>query len=129
MSDSIPKDLRYTKEHEWARRDGDLVVVGVTQHAVDQLGDITMVSLPSEGDEVTEGDSFGDIDSVKAVSELFAPISGVVAAVNEGLEDEPEKVNQDPYGDGWLVKLKPADESQLDALLDAGAYEELVAED
>lgn len=127
MSDEIPADLRYTKEHEWARLDGDVIVVGITTHAVEQLGDITLVTVPEEGTTVTQGESFGDIDSVKAVSELYAPISGEIAEHNAALEDAPELVNEDPYGKGWLVKIKPSDRSQLDGLLDAEAYTELVA--
>ncbi|MCX4245886.1 glycine cleavage system protein GcvH [Paraliomyxa miuraensis] len=128
MSDEIPADLRYTKEHEWARRDGDLIVVGITAHAVEQLGDITLITVPEPGTAVTQGESFGDIDSVKAVSELFAPVSGEIAERNDELEDAPETVNEDPYGEGWLVKIKPSDPSQLDGLLDAEAYAELVAQ-
>lgn len=126
--DSIPKDLRYTKDHEWARLDGDLIVVGVTAHAVEQLGDITMVSLPNPGTELAAGESFGDIDSVKAVSELFAPLSGAVVECNEVLEDAPETVNEDPYGEGWLLKLKAGDPAELETLLDADAYAKLVAD-
>ncbi|MEM9458006.1 MAG: glycine cleavage system protein GcvH [Myxococcota bacterium] len=129
MSDSIPADLRYTKEHEWARRDGDLIVVGITAHAVEQLGDITMVTISDPGTAITQGQSFGDIDSVKAVSELYAPVDGELVEVNAALEDAPETVNEAPYGDGWLVKLRPRDMAQLDALLDAAAYGKLVAED
>ena len=128
MSDQIPADLRYTKEHEWARRDGDLVVVGITAHAVEQLGDITLVSAADPGTAVTAGESFGDIDSVKAVSELYAPLDGEITEVNAALEDAPELVNSDPYGEGWLVKIKPSDMAHLDGLLDADAYGKLVAE-
>ena len=129
MSDEIPKDLRYTKDHEWARLDGELVVVGITAHAVEKLGDITMVTLPDVGTTVEAGESFGDVDSVKAVSELFAPISGEVAETNAALEDAPETVNDAPYGDGWMVKIKPSDRAQLDEMLDAEAYATIVAED
>lgn len=125
---TFPADSRYTKEHEWARLDGDVVVVGITRHAVEQLGDITMVTLPEPGTSVTAGESFGDIDSVKAVSELYAPVDGEVLERNESLEDAPEKVNEAPHTDGWLVKIKPSDKSQLDALMDAAAYEKYVAE-
>lgn len=129
MSDQIPEDLRYTKEHEWARREGDLVVVGITAHAVEQLGDITLVTVPDAGTAITQGESFGDIDSVKAVSELYAPIDGEIAEVNAALEDAPEKVNEAPYTDGWLLKIKPSKPEQLDALLDAEAYATLVKDD
>jgi len=117
MSDEIPKDLRYTKEHEWARRQGEVIVIGITAHAVDQLGDITMVSLPEVGTVVTLGESFGDIDSVKAVSELFAPISGEIVKCNEALDETPEIVNEAPYGSGWLLEIKPSDPTQLEGLL------------
>ncbi|MCA9692068.1 MAG: glycine cleavage system protein GcvH [Nannocystaceae bacterium] len=127
MNDSIPANLRYTKEHEWARVDGDVIVVGITAHAVEQLGDITMLTLPAVGDSVTAGEAFGDVDSVKAVSELFAPVTGEVVEVNGALEDAPERVNEDPYGDGWLVKIKV--DGGLDDLLDAAAYRKLVDED
>ena len=127
MSD-IPENLRYSKDHEWARTEGDLVVVGITAHAVGQLGDITMVTLPDVGTPVDEGDSFGDVDSVKAVSELYAPLAGEVVETNALLDDEPEKVNQDPYGDGWMVKFRPASASAIEALLDAAAYAKHVEE-
>lgn len=129
MSDEIPKDLRYTKEHEWARRQGDVIVIGITAHAVEQLGDITMVSLPEVGTVVTLGESFGDIDSVKAVSELFAPVSGEIVACNDALDETPETVNEAPYGDGWLLEIKPSDPSQLEGLLDAASYATLVADE
>ena len=128
MSDEIPEDLRYTKDHEWARKDGGQIVDGITQHAVDQLGDITLVTLPEVGTTIARGDSFGDIDSVKAVSELFAPVSGKITARNEELEASPELVNESPYGKGWLVKIEPSEASELDELLDAEAYRELTAD-
>jgi glycine cleavage system H protein len=127
MSD-IPADCRYTKEHEWARRDGDVIVIGITAHAVEQLGDITMVTLPEPGTAVSQGDAFGDVDSVKAVSELYAPIDGEVVARNDELEDAPEKVNDEPYAAGWMIKIKPADDAQFEALMDATAYAAVVAE-
>jgi glycine cleavage system H protein len=126
MSDSIPEGLRYTKEHEWARLDGDVVVVGITAHAVEQLGDITLVTLPEPGTTVKAGESFGDVDSVKAVSELYAPIDGEVVERNAALDDAPEKVNETPYGDGWMLKIKPASAADLDRLLDAKAYSALI---
>jgi glycine cleavage system H protein len=126
MSDSIPEGLRYTKEHEWARLEGDVVVVGITAHAVEQLGDITLVTLPEPGTAVKAGASFGDVDSVKAVSELYAPIDGEVVERNAALDDAPEKVNEAPYGDGWMLKIKPANPADLDGLLDAKAYAALV---
>ncbi len=123
----IPADLKYTKEHEWARIEGAEATVGITAHAVEQLGDVTMVTLPEVGTEVTAGEPFGDIDSVKAVSELYAPVSGKIVAVNEALEDQPELVNASPYGDGWLVKI--AVEGGTEGLLSAEAYAELLASD
>jgi len=122
----FPEDLRYTKDHEWARKEGDVVTVGVTGFAVEQLGDITLVDLPGVGDEVTAGEAFGTIESVKSVSDLYAPVSGKVAAINEALEDKPELVNEAPYGDGWLVRIEGSGE--YDALMDGAAYTALVAE-
>ncbi len=126
MSQDVPANLRYTKEHEWARRDGDVIVVGITAHAVEQLGDITLVTLPSIGTKVGAGDRFGDVDSVKAVSELYAPIAGEIVAKNEDLDATPERVNEDPYGAGWMIKIKPADAAAFDGLLDADAYGKLL---
>lgn len=122
----FPKDLRYTKEHEWARRSGGTVTIGVTGYAVDQLGDITLVDLPEVGTESKAGEAFGTIESVKSVSDLYAPISGKVAKINESLEDEPELVNESPYDKGWLVEIEPTGE-ELDSLMDAAAYAEMVA--
>jgi glycine cleavage system H protein len=128
MASDLPSDLRYTKEHEWARRDGDLVVVGITAHAVEQLGDITLVSLPEPGTAVKAGQTFGDIDSVKAVSELYAPVDGEIVEVNPTLESSPEKVNEAPYGEGWMLKLRPKNAADLDGLMDAKAYGEYLAD-
>ncbi len=124
----FPSDLRYTKEHEWARKEGDLLVVGITAHAVEQLGDITMVTLPEAGTTLTRGEAFGDVDSVKAVSELYAPVDGEVAEVNAELEDAPEAVNDAPYEGGWMLKIKPADPAAFDALMDAEAYAKFCAD-
>ena len=124
----VPGDLRYTKEHEWVRVDGDEATVGVTQYAADQLGDIVFVELPEAGRALEQFATFGVVESVKAVSDLFAPLSGEVIAANEALADQPELVNRDPYGDGWMVRVRVADATQVDALLDPGAYEQLVAE-
>lgn len=123
---TLPNELRYTRDHEWARVDGDIVTVGITTHAVDALGDITLVTLPAVGSRTEAGARFGDIDSVKAVSELFAPITGEVVAVNDSLGSSPELVNQDPYGDGWMVKIRVADPTELGALLDAETYAKLL---
>ena len=126
---NIPSNLRYTKDHEWARIEADgTITVGITTHAVDQLGDITLVTLPGVGSKVTAGERFGDIDSVKAVSELFAPISGEVTAVNEHLADSPEAVNADPYGVGWMIRMRPTDSDALGDLLTAEQYTRHVVE-
>ena len=122
-----PKNLRYTKDHEWARRDGGGVVVGITAHAQEALGDVVFVELPKVGDAVTAGSPFGVVESTKAVSELFAPISGKVTRVNGALTDEPSTLNSDPYGAGWIVEIQPSDPAQLDGLMDADAYGELLA--
>ena len=118
-----PKDLRYTKDHEWARREGAVVRVGITAHAVEQLGEVTLVDLPAPGTKVTAGERFGDIESVKAVSELFSPISGEVVEINGELEGSPELVNDGPYEGGWLITVRPSAPAELEALMDAGAYE------
>ena len=121
----FPKDLRYTKDHEWARKEGSSITVGVTAFAVEQLGDITLVDLPEVGTEVKEGEAFGNIESVKSVSDLFAPVGGKVVRINEELEERPELVNESCYADGWLVAIEGGE--GFDTLLDAGAYSELVA--
>ena len=118
----IPDDLRYSREDEWARLEGQRVTIGVTDYAQQQLGDIVFVELPEVGRQIEAGEPFGVIESVKAVSDLFAPISGEVVEVNEGLAERPEAVNEDCYGDGWMIVVSPAEPSQLDALLDAAAY-------
>lgn len=125
MSD-FPTDVKYTKEHEWARVEGDLVRVGVTRYAVDQLGDVTLVDLPSVGDSVTADERFGDIESVKTVSELFSPISGEIVEINPLVDEAPETVNEDPYGEGWFMLVRPSEPSQLDGLLDAAGYESFI---
>jgi glycine cleavage system H protein len=125
---TIPSDLRYTKEHEWVRVDGDVATVGITAHAADELGDIVFVELPGAGTALEQFATFGVVESVKAVSDLFAPISGEVIEANAALSATPEVVNTDPYGNGWLLRLRVADAAQVDALLDATAYEALTAE-
>ncbi|HHH29272.1 MAG TPA: glycine cleavage system protein GcvH [Polyangiaceae bacterium] len=121
---SIPSDLRYTKEHEWARREADgRIRVGITAHAIEQLGDVTLIDLPTVGTDMTKGDHFGDIESVKAVSELFAPLAGEVVEVNEALEDEPELVNDSPYDQGWMILVQPESTEEFDGLMDADAYD------
>lgn len=126
MADN-PKDLRYTKEHEWARRTGTTVVVGVTAHAQEALGDVVYVDLPKLGSVLTAGASFGTVESTKAVSELFAPLSGKVVKVNQALADQPQLINQDPYGKGWICEVEPSASSEFDGLMDASAYEALLA--
>jgi glycine cleavage system H protein len=119
----IPSELRYTKDHEWARKSGDLIEVGVTAYAVEQLGDVTLVDLPAVGAKVASHQRFGDIESVKTVSELFAPIGGEVAEVNAALRDKPELINDGPYTQGWMVRIKPSSLAEFEALMDAAAYE------
>lgn len=117
----LPQDVRYTEDHEWAGKTGGNIRVGVSDYAQDQLGDIVFVEFPEVGDSFDKGDEFGTLESVKAVSELYIPVSGEIVAVNEALEDEPELINQDPYG-AWIVEIKPADEGELDSLLSAEEY-------
>jgi glycine cleavage system H protein len=122
-----PEDLKYTSEHEWVRSgNGTTVRVGITEYAADQLGDIVFVTPPSVGEDVSAGDACGELESTKSVSDIFCPISGVVSAVNPVLDANPETINTDPYGDGWLFELEIASESDLDDLLDADAYAEQV---
>lgn len=124
----IPAELRYTKEHEWVRVEADEATIGITEYAASQLGDVVFVELPENGTSLEQFATFGVVESVKAVSDLFAPLSGEVVARNEDLADHPEVVNSDPYGAGWMVRLRVADEGQLGELLDATAYEQLTAE-
>ncbi|MBX6394959.1 MAG: glycine cleavage system protein GcvH [Alicyclobacillaceae bacterium] len=119
----IPSDLKYSKEHEWVRVDGNRAVIGITDFAQSELGDIVFVELPSVGDEVRAGQTFGTVESVKTVSDLYAPVSGKVVEVNEALGDAPEKVNQDPYGEGWMIVVEMSDPGELDHLLDADGYQ------
>lgn len=128
---SVPKDLKYTEEHEWVRFEQDRAVIGITDYAQEALGEIVFVELPVEGDEMFQGDSFGGAESTKAVSELFAPISGEIAEVNDLLVDSPELVNADPYGDGWIVKIhvEELDEGEVEKLLDPSDYEELIEDE
>ncbi len=122
-----PKELRYTKEHEWVRVDGDTAVIGITSHAQDQLGDIVFVELPKTGAKAHAAQSFGTVESVKAVSDIYAPLSGDIVEVNEDLIDAPETVNQDPHGGGWLIKIKISDKTELDTLMTAEDYESYVS--
>lgn len=124
----IPDELRYTAEHEWVRdSSGDAVRVGITDFAQDALGDIVYVQLPEVGDDVTAGDAFGEVESTKSVSEIYAPISGEVTSINQAVVDNPELINTDPYGGGWLVEIRPADPAAVAALLDAEGYSQLTA--
>src|SRR5512140_1079166 len=119
---NIPDDLKYTKDHEWARQKGTKVLVGITDFAQDQLGDVVFVELPAVGDEVKRGESFGVVESTKAVSELFAPVSGKVVEVNDPLVEAPESINEDPYEEGWMIAIEPSDPKELADLLDVKAY-------
>jgi glycine cleavage system H protein len=123
---SVPEELQYTKSHEWVRTEGDTATIGITDHAQEELGDIVFVELPEQGATIDAGDSFGTIESVKAVSDLYAPVGGEVVEVNEALNDSPEKINEDPYGDGWIVKFRVSEEGDL---LSASDYERLLEEE
>ncbi len=127
---SVPEDLQYTKSHEWVRTEGDTVTVGITEHAQDELGDVVFVELPEKGATFEAGDSFGTVESVKAVSDLYAPVGGEVVEVNSSLDDSPEKINEDPYGEGWIVKLRLSGDSPAGGdLLSADDYEKLLEEE
>jgi glycine cleavage system H protein len=121
-----PADLKYDREHEWVRVEGDVAVIGISHFAQDQLGEVVYVDLPSAEDELMAGETFGEIESVKSVSELYSPVSGEVVEVNADLDGAPETINSDPYGAGWMVKVKMADPSQLDDLMSAEEYESFV---
>lgn len=125
---SNPTDYKYTKDHEWAKREEKRIRVGITEYAQQELGDIVFVELPEVGKEFQQGDTFCTVESVKAVSEIYAPVSGTVVEVNEALTDAPETVNQAPFADGWMVLLEPSDESQLEALLSAADYDKMIEE-
>ena len=118
----FPGDVRYSQDHEWARRDGDVFTVGISDFAQDQLGDVVFVELPEKGSTFGKGQDFGTVESVKAVSELFMPLAGQVVEVNAALEDSPEKVNNDPYGEGWMIKIRPDNPGDFDALMDRDVY-------
>jgi glycine cleavage system H protein len=123
---SVPEELEYTKTHEWVRREGEEAIVGITDHAQEELGDVVFIELPEQGASFSAGDSFGVIESVKAVSDLYAPVGGEVVDANESLNDTPEKVNEDPYGDGWMIRLRISGEGEL---LSADEYERLLEEE
>ena len=126
---SIPSELKYSASHEWVRLEGDVAVCGITHHAQDALGDVVFVDMPEVGDDVTKGEGAAEIESVKAVSDIYAPVTGAILEINEALEDAPETVNGDPYGDGWLFKIQMSDSSELDSLLDAAGYESQLTAD
>ena len=123
---NIPAELKYTKEHEWIKVDGDVATVGITDFAQGELGDIVYVEIETEGETLDAEEVFGTVEAVKTVSDLFMPLSGEVAEFNEGLETDPEAVNKDPDGDGWMIKIKMSDTSEVDGLLSADAYKELI---
>jgi len=121
---NIPDDLHYSKDHEWARVEGNIAVVGITDYAQDSLGDVVYVELPKVGDDFAANESFGSVESVKAVSEVFSPVSGEIVGINETLADAPEKVNQDPYGEGWMIRVQRSNPGEVDSLLTAAEYED-----
>ncbi len=123
---NIPQSLKYTKEHEWVREDGDTVTVGITDHAQGELGDIIFVEFPEIGQKIEKDEPCGTIEAVKTVADLFAPISGTVIEINETLDNSPESVNQDPYGDGWMVKVSVLEAGELDSLMSADQYQEMI---
>jgi glycine cleavage system H protein len=125
---SLPQDLKYSKDHEWIKVEGNTATIGITDFAQSELGDIVFVELPEEGDDLSQGDSFGSVESVKTVSDLVAPVSGSIVSVNEELEDSPELVNEDPYEGAWMMKVELSDESELEGLLDAAGYQAEIEE-
>ena len=127
-TETYPEELKYHKEHDWARIDGDEAVLGITWFAQDSLGELVHYEAPNEGDTVAKDSSYGEVESVKAVSEVIAPLSGEVIEVNRKVVDEPETVNEDPYGEGWLIRIRLTEPSEADALLDVAAYKQVVAE-
>lgn len=126
---NVPSGLKFLSSHEWVSIDGDVATVGVTDHAQEQLGDLVFVELPEQGSAVIAGDSVAVIESVKAASDTYAPVSGEIIEVNSELEDSPERINDDPYGDGWMYKIQISDHGEVDDLLDADSYSEMIAED
>lgn len=125
---NIPENLKYTNEHEWIRVEGDVAYVGITDYAQEQLGDIVFVDIQAEGETLEAGEAFGTIEVVKTISDLFMPVAGEVLEQNEALADQPELVNKDPYGEGWIIKVKPAADADFDSLLDAEAYKTIINE-
>jgi glycine cleavage system H protein len=123
---NVPDQLRYSSDHEWVSRDGDVVRVGITDYAQDALGDVVFVQVPVVGAAVAAGETFGEVESTKSVSDVYAPVSGVVVQVNDGLSDAPQALNEDPYGDGWICTIEMSDPTQFDALLEPSAYRQLI---
>ena len=121
---NVPEDLHYSKDHEWVRVEGDQAVIGITDYAQNSLGDVVYVELPKSGEEFATNESFGSVESVKAVSEVFTPVSGAVVTINDSLADEPEKVNSDPYGEGWMIQVRMANPGEVDSLLTGAEYED-----
>ena len=121
---NIPDDLHYSKDHEWVRVEGNVAVVGITDYAQDSLGDVVYVELPKVGDDFAANESFGSVESVKAVSEVFSPVSGEIVGINESLADSPEQVNTDPYGDGWMIRVEMSKSGEVDSMLTAAEYED-----
>jgi glycine cleavage system H protein len=126
---NVPEDLHYSKDHEWVRVEGNIATIGITDYAQNSLGDVVYVEVSKPGDELAANESFGSVESVKAVSELFTPVSGVVSAQNESLQDEPEAVNTDPYGEGWMIRVKMSSPGEVDSLLTAAEYEDFTKEE
>jgi glycine cleavage system H protein len=126
---NIPEDLHYSKDHEWVRVDGNIAIVGITDYAQNSLGDVVYVELPKAGEKFAANESFGSVESVKAVSEVFSPVSGEIVEANDSLTDEPEKVNTDPYGDGWMIRVKMSAAGEVDSLLTAAEYEDFTKGD
>ncbi|NQU42291.1 glycine cleavage system protein GcvH [bacterium] len=124
----IPRNLKYTERHEWAQKEGNEILIGITDCAQDELGDITYVELPQKGDKISQGKEFATVESVKAASDIYAPVSGEVIKVNETLADEPGKINESPYEEGWLIRVRISEPAELDGLLDADAYKKLIEE-
>jgi glycine cleavage system H protein len=122
---NIPSDLRYSTDHEWVRVDGSVVTIGITEYAQDALGDVVFVEMPEQGAAVAAGETFSEVESTKSVSDVYAPVTGSISAVNEALEAQPELLNSDPYGDGWICRIEMSDPSELDGLMDADAYRTL----
>jgi glycine cleavage system H protein len=124
---NVPDDLRYTQDHEWGRLDGDRLRIGITDYAQDALGDVVFVQLPEPGLSVKAGDAFSEVESTKSVSEIYSPVSGTIVEVNTDLADAPQRINEDPYGEGWICVIQVADPNEVAALMDASAYRELIA--